>query len=242
MNVEQLNQLSIENLRRLADHYDVDYSENTESYELAEMVLEAVDEARAERERNNNHAVSVQEKKYEIGRDNGFAPTEEITDSDGESFSIEQLYGETRLVLLLRDPAWAYAYWEISAADIQRLTAEPGFEGLFLRVYELQTGMASSREAVGSFEIPVQIDDASWYINLPNQGTYYRISLIAVVNGVVESLAQSDTVVVPLGARALEEGVDPTSDTVLSQSGLLTMQVDTYGVRIPQRILSLIDE
>lgn len=242
MNVEQLNQLSKENLQLLADRYDVDYSEHTETYELAEMVLEAVDEARAERERTNNNAVSVQEKKYEIGRDNGFVPTVDDIDSDGESFSIEPLYAETRLVLLLRDPAWAYAYWEISPADIQRLTYEPGFEGLFLRVYELQTGVASSREAVSSFEIPVQIDDASWYINLPNQGTYYRISLIAVVNGVVESLAQSDTVVVPLGAPAVDEGDDATSDKILSQSGLLVMQVDTYEGRVPQRILSLLDE
>ena len=242
MNVEQLNQLTTENLRSLADRYDVDYSEDTESYELAEMVLEAVDEARAERERSNNNAVSVQEKKFEIGRDNGFSPTDVITDGDGETFSIEPLYADTRLVLLLRDPAWAYAYWEISPAEVQRLTPEDGFEGLFLRVYELQTSIASSREAVSSFEIPVQIDDTSWYINLPNQGTYYRISLIAVVSGVVDSLAQSDTVVVPLGASALDEGGDSTSDKVLTESGLLSMQVETYEGRVPQRILSLLDE
>ncbi|MFP4378850.1 MAG: DUF4912 domain-containing protein, partial [Spirochaetales bacterium] len=150
-----------------------------------------------------------------------------------------------RVVLMLRDPSWAYAYWDLAKADRARFERAEGFEGLLLRVFNMDEPDTPLAKARARFEIPVTLLDNRWYFNLPDQETLYRIVLVAVDDGKEEQLAASNTITVPRGMiaedRGEERGEEPMNQ-ILAQTGIQHLDVVTSGKQIPQRVLSLIDD
>ncbi|MFW5842912.1 MAG: DUF4912 domain-containing protein, partial [Spirochaetota bacterium] len=166
--------------------------------------------------------------------------SEELYYDPDDTYVLPKSYNTTRVVLMLRDPAWAFAYWELADALVEGLETRAQFEGLVLRVAELD----DSGAVVDSFDIPVQLSDLQWYIHLPERNTRYRVSLVSRVDGKEEIHAASGTIRVPPGTvlELDEETSTDRSDRVLAYSGLDRLGVSTFGERIPQRIISLIDE
>lgn len=78
-------------------------------------------------------------------------------------------YNETRAVLMVRDPDWLYAYWEIGADHMACLRQDYGDElaspsNMVLRVFEISDGM-------GYFDINVGNRAGNWHININKPGT-----------------------------------------------------------------------
>ncbi len=110
---------------------------------------------------------------------------------------------------MLRDPRWAYTYWDLSTAKVKEYRESSRFDGLYLRVLELE-GHTEELRIRDSFEIPVQLNDSSWYIHLPEQNAYYRIQLVARNNHRRELLAVSNELFAPYGhLRERPEDLDP---------------------------------
>ncbi len=88
---------------------------------------------------------------------------------------LPDVYAETAIHLLLRDPVWAYAYWSLSpATKIQVFGEEDQLGGtLFLRVSS--KSMLTGEEK--TFDITVGVDDTQWNVNLPDIGHSYRVAL-----------------------------------------------------------------
>ncbi|MBU8913164.1 MAG: DUF4912 domain-containing protein, partial [Spirochaetales bacterium] len=238
---------SFEALLRVADRYNVDIPDNVTRDELEDLVYEAAEETREEHRRTNNHSVRVEETKYDNRADG------EIAADDGEDIELPDSYNETRIVLLLRDPAWAFAYWDLQTAHSEAFRRSDRFEGLLLRVYSLESPVQSISKCRASFDIPVMLHDKGWYIHLPEQESNYRLSLIAVDGGAERLLALSNVVAVPRGTVSnLDPDIDAdaepnineksTGDEILAQTGIQDMDLPFNGRRIPQRILDLIDE
>jgi hypothetical protein len=243
MDRETLSDASFEALLRVADRYGVDVSDNTTRHELEDLVYEAAEELREEHRRTNNHSVRVEEAKYDNRADGEFHA------DDGEDIELPESYNETRIVLLLRDPAWAFAYWDLQTTDRDAFRQSEEFDGLLLRVYSLESSDQSIAKCRTSFDIPITPHDNRWYINLPEQDSYYRLSLVAVENGTERLLALSNVVAVPRGTLSdleadTDAGIDEKSarDEILAQTGIQDMNLPFNGKRIPQRILDLIDE
>jgi hypothetical protein len=206
---------------------------------LEALVYEAAEETREEHRRANNHSVRVEETKYD-NRVSG-----EVRAEDDPDIELPDSYNETRIVLLLRDPAWAFAYWDIRTSQRDAFRQSETFEGLLLRVYSLEDPGQPVSRSRASFDIPVTLQDSRWYINLPEQNSYYRLALVAVDSGRERTLTQSNVVSVPRGSLPDPEG-DPkqavAGDEILAQTGIQDMDLPQNGRRIPQRILDLIDE
>lgn len=239
MDREILAEASFEALLRVADRYGVDVPDNVTRDELKDLVQEAAEETREEHRRTNNHSVRVGETKY----DN--RPDGEFHADDSEDIELPESYNETRIVLLLRDPAWAFAYWDLQTVNRDAFRRSNEFEGLLLRVYSLESSDQSIAKCRTSFDIPVTLHDNRWYIHLPEQESNYRLSLVAVENGTERLLALSNVVAVPRGALSdldanIDEGI--AGDEILAQTGIQDMDLPSSGKRIPQRILDLIDE
>ncbi len=84
-------------------------------------------------------------------------------------------YGRTKIVLLLRDPEWLFAYWEIDAetrrsAGIVRGKHE---RKLVLRVYEDGPNSALSPY----FDIEASDETSSWYIHARNPNSRVTVAL-----------------------------------------------------------------
>ena len=91
----------------------------------------------------------------------------------------------TRLVLLVRDPWWLYAYWEISPGDRERnrIGLPHGAPPLLLRVYDMGEGEEPSKTE-NYFDVTVITDVSGWYVNVPRGGGHWRTAL-----GYLDSMA-----------------------------------------------------
>ncbi len=232
-----LSDASLEALLRLADNYGAEVPENVTREELEEIVEEAAEEWLLEHRQANNHSVRIEETKYDI------QAAEELEHRPGEEVEPAESYNETRVVLMLRDPSWAFAYWDLKESDRREFGKSDAFEGLVLRVYSIHEPETSLSAASEQFDIPVTLLDSRWYINLPEQETFYRLALVAIVDGSERQLAVSNVINVPR-ATIGDAPVGPQlpSDEIIAQTGIQDLDLPPSGRRVPQRILDLVDE
>ena len=232
-----LSDASFEALLRLADNYGAEVPENVTRDELEEIVAEAMEEWQLEHRSRNNDSVRMEETKYDtqvIG---------ELEPGSADEIELPESYNETRIVLMLRDPSWAFAYWDLREKDRITFQESDGLDGLILRVYSMDDADTRLEDARQQFDIPVTLLDSRWYINLPDQETLYRIALVARTDESESLLALSNAIEVPRGAIADPQGdAEPVRDEIIAQTGIHELDLPPSGKRIPQRIIDLVDE
>jgi hypothetical protein len=94
-------------------------------------------------------------------------------------------YNITYLEILLRDPLWVFAFWEIKKPDRELFENSGNFEGYCLRVSS--AGQARSpgprtAEERGFFSetvftVSVGTEDIAWYLGFPPQGGEFYVEL-----------------------------------------------------------------
>jgi hypothetical protein len=231
MTRERLQSIPLEELTALARNAGLELSGPADRTELIEVLMESFAELRQEREEGNSPSVRVEEKKYEVAAD------EELEPAGNDPFPLPSRYNETRVVLMIRDPHWAFAYWDIEGEQGQRVRKDPNFEQLVLRVHDC---LPSS-----SFDIPIQWEDSSWYIYLPNPDYEYYLELGYLAAGRFKLLARSDQIRTPRDAiveageqdehtRSLFFGLQP--EALEGASRAMSSEA------IPQRILAAMRE
>ena len=120
-----------------------------------------------------------------------------------EQFSIPIGYGDNRIVLMVKDPWWLYAYWEIqprTERDARRQLLPQEVAGLqsILRVYDVTDVDFPAQPARGSFDIGLSGLATNWYIqvNAPNRSFVVEIGLLTN-GGRFIPLARSNRVTTP---------------------------------------------
>ncbi len=120
--------------------------------------------------------------------------------------------GKDRCALLVRDPYWLQAYWEISRETVERAkvalaahwhTAQP-----VLRLSEIDDASTTSAAERVVREIPVHGGVCNWYIDVVDPPKTYRVALgYRTGNGKFHALARSNKVSTPPpGAADLVDG------------------------------------
>jgi hypothetical protein len=242
MTRERLRELPFDALYALAEQYDVDVPDDAEQADLVELVFDAIEELRLDRESNDSNPVKIQAKKYDITSDPGIAmhPSEDPEDVP----ELPERYNETRVVLMLRDPEWAYAYWDIKDGLVSAIESDEGFEQLLLRILQIDMSRPLSNSVLDSFDIEVQLHDSRWYIHLPTRPASLCIELIVRNEEGERVLARSNTVEVPRGSIALgeDEALSAEEEQILAYSSIESFGVSSFGSGIPRRIMSLINQ
>lgn len=206
----RLEELSLQALFTLANQNGLELGPDTDRVSVIEELTELISENQEERERNNSVTVRIQQKKYTLINDDDTPLTTEQLDR----FELPSDYETNRITLMLRDPHWAFTYWDLSSAKKREYLESPRFDGIFLRVLEVES---ENEEIVirDSFEIPVQLSDSSWYIHIPRQKTSYRIQLVGRNRHRRELLAVSNRIYVPPAGLPL-----PVEEMTPEQMGL----------------------
>lgn len=106
-------------------------------------------------------------------------------------------YGDNQIYLLIRDPYWIYAYWEIQRDHQERNLAQLGgnWEAVVsvLRVYDI----TESKPPPSYFDVVLKNMATSWYLNVqPNRSYYVEIGLLHR-DGRFICLARSNEVTMP---------------------------------------------
>jgi len=144
---------------------------------------------------------------------------EQATLSDG----LPDRYNVTFIGVLLRDPVWAFAFWEIKASEREEWERASDFGGYRLRVTALPASWTGLEN--GSFTVAIGPEDSAWYLCLPKGGGWYRVDLCVVRDRAETVLASSAPFRVPRGSAALPEGDVGAVPSLLSISGLAEFRV-----------------
>jgi len=90
-------------------------------------------------------------------------------------------YGKDRLVLMVRDPYWLHAYWELTHAAVKRAEAALGqdWHGArpMIRLLEISSRDAADKPETLVKDIEIHGGCNSWYIEVQNPPRSYRVDL-----------------------------------------------------------------
>ena len=112
-----------------------------------------------------------------------------------ERFLFPESYGQNRIRLLVRDPEWIFAYWDVkpqALADMAKSLGERALalSRLTLRVVDPVSG--------GSSDILLPAGARWWYVKTDAARRTYRAELgVTLPSGQFRKLAESNTVVTP---------------------------------------------
>lgn len=112
-----------------------------------------------------------------------------------DRFLFPETYGVNRVRLLVRDPEWIFAYWDVSPASMKDLGKSLGeralaLSRLTLRVLDPVSG--------GSSDVLLPPGARWWYIRTDSARRTYRAELgVTLPSGEFRRLAESNTVVTP---------------------------------------------
>ncbi|MCC6547293.1 DUF4912 domain-containing protein [Candidatus Sumerlaeota bacterium] len=125
-------------------------------------------------------------------------------------------YGDTKIVLMSRDPEWIFAFWEINAETRRKMGLVRGKhdKALTVRIYELNNGVP------GTFsDVTVNDFTSSWYFKVPNANSSYRAVVGVIEKGDFKTIATSNTIAIPRHGIAEETSVEfaEINDEVYSQ-------------------------
>ncbi len=226
MNRERLEALTDEALRKLAALEGLDVPDDVERILLIDAILEVLEEKQEEQELQNNNLMQVSQKKYDLT----LLDIESIPEENIETM-LPVSYHETKIQFLLRDPYWAYVYWDVKGGSLSALKRELEAEKVVLRVLRHRSmpkgAQYSSSEVVDSFDIDLGCKDYSWYVNLPVQDTYYSVELVFTSKQHELIVSQSEVQYVP-PVYSFEELLN-SSDTQQNSLYLL-MELDKLDI------------
>jgi hypothetical protein len=97
-----------------------------------------------------------------------------------EPVPLPKQYNITYINVLIRDPLWAFAFWEIKAADKETHEGAADFGGYYLKVVPLGKSGGDS-----PFTIAVGTVDKAWYLGFSPGGGRFRVEL-CVLRGEAE--------------------------------------------------------
>jgi uncharacterized protein len=94
----------------------------------------------------------------------------------GHPLELPATYGVDRLVIMVRDPYWIHAYWEITPASISRAREQLGdqWEGhrWILRMHSYPEGNGQASPSL--FELDVNAEARNWYLRVPHPDWAYE--------------------------------------------------------------------
>jgi hypothetical protein len=191
-----LEEMTIRQLREEAARYQIPkYSRMTK-----DQLIEAIREAKAKSGRpvDTMPAPSGQESVTQtkfVGPEVASKP--DLADVDKGLGDLPGGYGESRIVLLPRDPQWAYAYWDVPNEAKESKRREGG-QQLALRLYDV-TDIDFDRQPAHSMqEYPCDELAREWYLPIPVSDRSYLVEIgYRTADGRWLVLARSAAVMVP---------------------------------------------
>lgn len=122
---------------------------------------------------------------------------------DRKTFRFPPGYGDNKIVLLVRDPWWIFAYWEVRKDredDIARKISDSGDERerSILRVYDVTGVNFNGHNANAYFDIELKDLVSNWYINVSSPDRSWVVDIgVLTKKGAFYLLARSNMVHTP---------------------------------------------
>lgn len=111
-------------------------------------------------------------------------------------------YNEDKIVLQVRDPWWVHAYWDLREATLGEIGVRWGDAFLdaraVLRVYDVTAVDFNGNNAHKYFDVQIQMEARSWYLNLQETARSWCVDLGFVLrDGQFICIARSNVITTP---------------------------------------------
>ena len=206
INRAYLETLSFSDLSKLADEYGVDVPEDLDRRFLICELLDIVEESKLF---NEDMVISSDR-------------------SSEENTVLPQGYNETQISCILRNPVWAFVFWNISNSDNNKLK-EMHDCTLMLRVCSLPSQEELTPKE--SFEIKITPGSQEQYVLIPAGEKYIRIELVYISGANRNVLAFSPVIEIPQGSESLnniQPGKQNDYPEIIKLSGIEKILLNQY--------------
>ncbi|ARV60351.1 Rho termination protein [Nostocales cyanobacterium HT-58-2] len=191
-----LEEMTLRQLRKVASEYGVSrYSRMRKSQLLASIQEVQRSKVSLSQSRSLEAQETVEAAKFELGQVDRTGGT--LADVDEGLGDLPQGYGESRIVLLPRDPQWAYTYWDVPNEHKEELRRQGG-QQLALRIYDVTDINLEYQSPHSIQEYPSDELAREWYLPIPVSDRDYVIDIgYRCADGRWLTLARSAPVHVP---------------------------------------------
>jgi len=142
-----------------------------------------------------NDQSAVEAAKFDVGQTDLSA--ERLVDVDENLPDLPDGYGESRIVLMPRDPQWAYTYWDVPDQHKALLRSQGG-QRLALRLYDVTDIDAHSQRPHSVQQYDCDELARDWYLPIPVSDRDYLVEIgYLTLDGMWLVLARSNAVRVP---------------------------------------------
>ena len=119
----------------------------------------------------------------------------------------------------MRNPAWAFVYWDLNESDYREAVQTKSFSSFMLRVVYFSS--MEDETATEMYDIPVRYEDSDRYILLSQAEVAVRIDFVAEYkNHEPRILARSRKILIPKGCPEItSKSLSEKKDPVLELSG-----------------------
>jgi uncharacterized protein len=171
-----LEEMTLRQLRRVASVCGVSrYSRMRKSQLLEEIQKIQSSQSTQVPSTKLEAQLEVEAGKFELGVDVDLT-AEELAAVDEGLGDLPSGYGDSRIVLLPRDPQWAYAYWDIPIEHKNELRYHGG-QQLALRIYDVTDINLEHQSPHSIQEYPIDEMAREWYLPIPVSDRYYTIDI-----------------------------------------------------------------
>ncbi|MBQ3825581.1 MAG: DUF4912 domain-containing protein [Spirochaetaceae bacterium] len=143
-----------------------------------------------------------------------------------KSSALPETYNVTMIDVVLRNPVWAFVYWDLKKSDVEYLKENNAT--LMLRVSFFDSELES---AVESFDMGIKLSDRKQYILIPTGKSLMRIDLLMESSVETLLIAQTRFVSLPHGCTELTD-VQPGKQTdipeIMNVSGMERLLKEHY--------------
>jgi uncharacterized protein len=177
-------EMTLRQLRKVASAFGVSrYSRMRKSQLLEEIVKIKLSQETSFSSNNLNNnvlqseaSITVEAGKFELDAPVPSNIMEELAVADENLGEIPGGYAESKIVLLPRDPQWAYAYWDITTEHKQELRAQGG-QQLALRLYDVTDINMGLQSPHSIQEYPLDEMAREWYLSIPVSDREYLLDI-----------------------------------------------------------------
>jgi uncharacterized protein len=194
-----LEEMTLRQLRKVASEYKISRYSRMRKSQLLTSITEAIKNSEQERFSQNSSDMQEEQQvkgtKFEVGQEENTMETLASVDQDlGE---LPDGYGESRIMLMPRDPQWAYAYWDVPNDHKEDLRRQGG-QQLAIRIYDV-TDVDLNHQAPHSVQEYLCDEMArEWYLPIPVSDRDYIADIgYRCADGRWLVLARSATVSIP---------------------------------------------
>lgn len=209
INRAYLETLSYADLLKIADDNGIDVPADLSRGFLIGEIIEIIDENK------------------KAGDEIDMMISDSMTAMESDDLSL-RTFNSTEVEVVLRNPAWAFVYWNISESD--RISLEKAFISQMV----LRVSFFNAKEEIKPdeyFDVQISKDDSGQYVLLPAGKKFFRVDLLFNIDGIIDILSSSKTIEMPAGAEVLSDfrpGKNENISEILKLSGFNKLLLEHY--------------